>query len=416
MTIRYGCVTCRRPVEAEGIIYECPRCRAAAVSASRRVQPAVGYPRGYLSVVWTPSARAAPGSRIDPLDMLPLRIRGSAAFPAGNTPLVAPARLSARTGYPFLFFKNEALNPSGSLKDRASLLVAEQAVALGETRVALASTGNAGASMACAGAAYGLEIVLFVPAAAPRAKLLPSLLHGARVVPVRGTYDDAYRLSIEYTQARGGINRSTAFNPLTVEGKKTVSVEIYNQMGCRVPDVVYVPTGDGVIYSGTCKGFADLMKAGCSDRMPRVVAVQVEGSNAIARAWREGRETVLDGTSTIADSLSVSRPAAGVMALGCLRRYGGRVVEVSDLQVRAAQAELAKEAGLFVEPSSAAAWAGFLRDRDLVNARSSVVVLLTGTGFKDLKAAEHLVTMPAPCAADLESALRLLADTYGMKD
>ncbi len=126
--------------------------------------------------------------------------------------------------------------------------------------MALASTGNAGASMACAGAALGLEVVLFVPASAPRAKLLQSLLYGARVVPVRGTYDDAFALSIEYTRARGGVNRNTAFNPLTIEGKKTVSIEIWNQLGGRVPDVVYVPTGDGVIVAGVHKGFADLRR------------------------------------------------------------------------------------------------------------------------------------------------------------
>jgi threonine synthase len=288
-------------------------------------------------------------------------------------------------------------------------------MALGEKRVALASTGNAGASMACIGAALGLEVVLFVPASAPRAKLLQSLLYGARVVPVKGTYDDAFALSIEYTRHSGGINRNTAFNPLTVEGKKTVSLEIYNQMDGTVPDVLYVPTGDGVIFSGICKGFADLIKAGCTDRMPRMVMVQTEGSNALARAWREGRETVLAGTSTIADSLSVSRPAAGAMAISCLRRYGGRAVEVSDAQTSAAQAELAKEAGLFVEPSSAVAWAGLLADRGNLDPRASVVVLLTGTGFKDLKAAEALVSMPAPCAPDLQSALRLLSDAHRVR-
>jgi threonine synthase len=374
-----------------------------------------GYPPGCLSVIFEPRVRLGFGASVDPRTFLPYPIGGPNAFPVGGTPLVRSQSLAARAGIPDLRFKNDTLNPSGSLKDRASILVAAQAAALGEKRVALASTGNAGASMACIGAACGLDVVLFVPASAPRAKLLQSLLYGARVVPVKGTYDDAFALSIEYTRHRGGINRNTAFNPMTVEGKKTVSLEIYNQMGGMVPDVVYVPTGDGVIFSGVCKGFADLMKAGCTDRIPRMVMVQTEGSNALARAWREGRETVLAGASTIADSLSVSRPAAGAMAISCLQRYGGRAVEVSDAQTSAAQAELAREAGLFVEPSSAVAWAGLLADRDNLDPRSSVVVLLTGTGFKDLKAAESLVSMPAPCAPDLESALRLLSDSYGIR-
>jgi threonine synthase len=255
-------------------------------------------------------------------------------------------------------------------------------------------------------------VILFVPATAPRAKLLQSLLYGARVVPVSGTYDDAFSLSLSYTRHYGGINRNTGYNPLTVEGKKTVSIELYNQLGCRVPDIVYVPTGDGVIFSGACKGFADLVKAGCAERTPVMVSVQAEGSNAIARSWREGREITLERADTIADSLSVARPASGQMALGFLRQTAGRVVEVSDQEISAAQGELAGQAGVFVEPSSAVAWAGFLKDRPDIDPASRVVVLLTGTGFKDTSAAEKLVSMPAPCAADLESAARLLADVY----
>jgi threonine synthase len=410
--IRYACVTCREPLEAEGIVYRCPRCAGPGQAEGLHL-----WPRGMLGVVWEPARRAALGSPADPIAMLPFPVRSAAEFPVGNTPLAAAPRLAARAGMAAtdLLFKLDSLNPSGSLKDRASSLVAEQAAANGETRVALASTGNAGASMACAGAACGLEVVLFVPASAPRGKLLQALMHGARVVPVQGSYDDAYSLSIEYTRSCGGINRNTAYNPLTVEGKKTVAVEIYNQLGGRVPDVVYVPTGDGVIFSAVCKGFADLVKGGFSDRMPRMAAVQVQGSNAIARGWREGHDTILRATQTIADSLSVRRPAAGAMALACLKRYGGRVVEVSDAQVRAAQVELAREAGFFVEPSSAAAWAGLLKDEERVKTRSSVVVILTGTGFKDLARAESLVRIPPSCAPALEDALRMLRDTYGTR-
>jgi len=267
--------------------------------------------------------------------------------------------------------------------------------------------------MAAAGAALGLEVVLFVPGSAPRAKLLQSLLYGARVVPVRGTYDDAFGLSIEYTAACGGVNRNTAFHPFTIEGKKTVSLEIWNQLGGRVPDVVYVPTGDGVIIAGVHKGFADLVAAGRAERLPVLVAVQASGSNAIARSFREGREVTLAGTSTIADSLAVSSPANGRMALRCLAQSGGRAVEVDDAAIGRAQLELCRGAGLFVEPSSAAAWAGFLADRANVDRRSTVVVLLTGTGFKDVKAAERLAAMPEPCEPRLAAALELLDREYG---
>jgi threonine synthase len=403
MSIRYSCITCGREMESDAAVYLCPACSTAGAAADGRAPRAAGFPRGTLMTLFEPREQLRPGLSVDPLSFLPIRIKHAAAFPAGGTPLVAPRSLRERTGFPNLFFKNDTLNPSGSLKDRASVLVAEQALMLGEKRVTLASTGNAGASMAAAGAAYGLEVVLFVPAAAPRAKLLQAMMHGARVIPVKGSYDDAYGLSIRYTAERGGINRNTAFNPLTIEGKKTVSLEIYNQLDCIPPDVVYVPTGDGVIISGVWKGFADLVKAGLAEKMPVLVCVQAEGSNAISRSWREGRQVVLASCSTIADSLSVACPSNGELALRCLRETRGRAVEVTDKQIAAAQAELARAGGIFVEPSSAAAWAGFLKDAGNLDPADRVVVLLTGTGFKDLGAAERLVAMPEPVELDLSA-------------
>jgi threonine synthase len=414
--ILYSCVTCGRTLESSEVIYLCPEC-------SRTPADPAGFPRGCLSVELTLAegpksgrrSRLSPGQKADTASFLPLPLTRWPSFPVGNTPLIAPERLRTRTGFSNLWLKNDTVSLSGSLKDRASILVAEQAVAMGESRVVLASTGNAGASMSCAGAAYGLQVILFVPAAAPRAKLLQSLMHGARVVPVQGTYDDAFELSIAYTRRYGGINRNTAFNPFTVEGKKTVSLEIYNQLGGQAPDSVYVPTGDGVIFSGACKGFTDLMKAGLTEGLPVVNIVQAEGSNALVRSVREGRETVIPAASTIADSLSVRRPAAGIMALRFLSETKGRAVQVTDQEIQLAQAELAREAGVFVEPSSAAAWAGFLRDRPNVDPKSRVVVLLTGTGFKDTAAAEKLVSLPASCPPSLEEAVKLLSDTYGIR-
>jgi threonine synthase len=407
MAVTYTCTSCGRTFTTDEVVYRCPDCTGKTAEAAH------GFQRGNLSVEFKPARRFMRVKPVDPHAFLPIPIRHAAGYPVGGTPLIAPRRLREKTGYHNLFLKLDSLNPSGSLKDRASLLVAEQAKSHGVSAVTLASTGNAGASMACAGAAYGLRVVLFVPGAAPRAKLLQSLMYGARVVPIQGTYDDAFGLSIQYTQAFGGINRNTGFNPFTVEGKKTVSIEIFNQLGCRVPDVVYIPVGDGVIISGASKGFADLVKAGLVPRLPTIVAVQAEGSNAIARSWKEHREVILARTSTIADSLSVASPACGAMALEWLKRSRGRAVEVSDAEISAAQAELGREAGAFVEPSSAAAWAGFLKDRRNVDASASVAVLLTGTGFKDTAAAEKLVSMPQPCPADLDHARELLQNYYG---
>jgi threonine synthase len=407
VSIRYACVSCGRELETDEVVYRCPHC-----TGPHAARPA-GFLKGALLTLFAPKGRMKRGSPVDPLSFLPYPVP-SREFPVGNTAMAAPRSLREESGLPNLFFKLDSLNPSGSLKDRASLLVAAQALHHGVRRVALASTGNAGASMACAGAALGIEVVLFVPSSAPPAKLLQSLLYGARVVPIRGTYDDAFALSIRSTERFGGINRNTAYNPLTIEGKKTVSLEIYNQLGCVEPDAVYVPTGDGVIISGVWKGFSDLNEAGFTRKVPVMVAAQALGSNAIAMSFKEGREVTLTRAETIADSLCVASPANGEMALQCLGKTGGRAVEVDDAEISRAQAALCR-AGLFVEPSSAAAWAGLLKDRKNLDREARVVVLLTGTGFKDIGAVEKLARIPEACPPDLEAAEKLLEREYGIR-
>jgi threonine synthase len=287
--------------------------------------------------------------------------------------------------------------PSGSFKDRASQLVAAQAIALGEHKIALASTGNAGAAMSCAGAAYGLEIVLFVPETAPVNKLMQSVLYGATVVPVKGTYDDAFALSIVYTERFGGINRNTAYNPMTIEGKKSVSIELFEQLSRTVPDVLYVPVGDGCIFAGVFKGFFDLKEAGLIDQLPRLVCVQSTRSNAISQAWRTGAFNVVDAT-TRADSISVSSPANGRMAVRYIQESDGWAVEVTDEEILDAQLELTREAGIFVEPAAACAWAGIRHDaamlREEFGEDLKVCALLTGTGFKDMAVFNGRISLP----------------------
>ena len=176
------------------------------------------------------------------------------------------AALGDALGFANVWIKNDGLNPSASLKDRASFLVVAEANRLKEKTIVTASTGNAASALAAVCAAAGKRALIFVPENAPKAKLAQMLLYGATVVPVSGTYDDAFRLSLEYTAKRGGLNRNTAYHPLTIEGKKTVGLEIWQQNNWRVPDAILVPTGDGVIISGVHKAFCDLKAAGLISR------------------------------------------------------------------------------------------------------------------------------------------------------
>lgn len=401
--IRYRCCSCGRTLETEDLVYRCSHCSTGN-----------GFQKGNLLVESLPGHSFAPGQIVDPLDLLPLDCRAEArAFPAGNTPLVKPEALCAE--FPGLFCKMDSANPSGSLKDRASLLVAAQARSLGEKRVVLASTGNAGSAMSCAGAALDLDVLLFVPAAAPEEKLAQSLFFGASVVPVQGSYDDAFALSLQYSQGFGGINRNTAYNPLTIEGKKTAALEIYNQMGGSLPDLVYIPTGDGVIYTGLSKGFEDLQRLGLTDRVPRCIAVQAEGSDSLHQSFDRGTEILLKETRTLADSIAVCSPACGEPALQFLEKNQGWTVRVDDEAILQAQSELASRAGLFVEPSSASVWAGIQQDKKTkrIKGNESIVLLLTGSAFKDMGAVKQQIRLPDPVESTLEAAVEFLEKKGG---
>jgi threonine synthase len=329
------------------------------------------------------------------------------AFPAGNTPLVSAPALRRELGMPRLWIKDDTRNPSGSTKDRASLLVAAKAREYGLGTIATASTGNAGTALAAVCAAADLRAVVFVPATAPEGKLIQMLAYGAEVLPVDGTYDQAFELCLAACREFAWYNRNTALNPFTVEGKKTVGLEIARGLAPETPDVVVVPVGDGVILSGVAKGFADLGRAGLIDRLPRLLAVQPVGAAAIARAWRAGSEDVepIPGAHSVADSLTVEAPRAARLCLRRLRETGGGAVTVPDEAILRAIPRLAARSGVFAEPAAAAGLAGLEQaaSEGLVDRDERIVLVVTGAGLKDVAAARRSVRRPDPVAPSLEA-------------
>ncbi len=336
-------------------------------------------------------------------DLLPVEPEYFPPIPVGNTPLWEPENIRRTTGFKRLFIKDDGSNPTASFKDRASFLVSAAAKKFGIKDITLASTGNAGSSMAGIGAAAGQRITLFLPENAPAAKLVQALQYGATVYRVNGNYDMAYDMSLEFTKNKGGINRNTAYNPLTIEGKKTVSLELVNQLG-RAPDVLFVSVGDGCILSGIYKGFRDLKKLGRIDSVPKVVGVQAETSDALSRAFTSGQFTNIP-TSTVADSICVDVPRNGVHALSQLKQFNGEMVTVSDTQIIQAQASLSSSTGLFTEPAGAAAFAGFKKISSTLDPDDVVVVLTTGNGLKDCTSATLGIQVPENLINSVEEIL-----------
>jgi len=419
----FECVDCHAGYPGDQVIYLCPACAASN-------QPGLP-PRGVLKTLYPYQKirEMHSGSSLFDwlqherfLPLLPLHTMASwPRLQVGNTPLyrldnrdsvagtaakeeppVEPVNSMMEDGKPDfkLFLKDDSQNPTLSFKDRASALVSAWARENNIRTLITASTGNAGSSLAGICASQGQESVIVVPAAAPLAKLTQILMYGAILVPVRGTYDDAFDMSVEITARHGWYNRNTAYNPLTVEGKKTVAFELFRQLDYQVPDRIFIPVGDGVIYSAVCKGFEDLLKLGITGRMPVAVAVQSEGSsNLIANL---GRPFVAVASKTVADSISVDVPRCFHMTANYISEYHGETIVVSDGEILSASMQVARTAGIFCEPAAAAAYAGMEKYRRLgiIPAGSTNVVLLTGSGLKDLNAVQSSISMPEPVRSD----------------
>jgi threonine synthase len=405
----FRCSECGLELEERPGLYVCPTCSEKQVPG--------GVTRGVLEVViedlpttW-PSAR--PGSPEFLMAFLPIDDpRHIPPLPVGDTPLLAAPVLCREMGMDHLWVKDDTRNPSGSTKDRASQLVVAKALEYGADTVATASTGNAATALAAVAASAGLRAVVFVPADAPPAKLVQMLSYGAEVLPVAGSYDDAFELSLVACDRFGWTNRNTAFNPFTIEGKKTAALEIAAAMTPDAPDAVVVTAGDGVITSGLAKGFADLEAAGLIAHRPRLVVVQPSGTAAIATALRDGADDIVPvpGAASVADSLTVEAPRNAMLCLREVRASNGAGVIVSDDAILAAIPRLASLTGVFAEPAAAAALAGLdaARAEGLVDRDERVVLMITGSGLKDVAAATRALEMPKPVEAKIDAVIERL--------
>jgi threonine synthase len=400
-TFIYQCSDCGHQIPSGEIVYLCPDC-------SPKQQPDQP-PHGVLKVIYDYKTLSELSFReLEQDKFLPvLPVNELKSFPnlrVGHTPLYEIDVLDGQKNDFDLFLKDDSQNPTFSFKDRASALVSAFAKENGINTIVAASTGNAGSSLAGMCAAQKQKAVIFVPATAPKAKLTQIMMYGATLVPVAGNYDAAFDLSIAATERFGWYNRNTAFNPLTIEGKKTVSFEIFGHLHEQIPDFIFVPVGDGVILSGVYKGFEDLLHLGIIERMPVVVAVQAAGSSNLVD--NVGKETFLvKSSNTLADSISVDIPRNFNMAAGYLTQYHGQMVTVSDDAILNSSSILARNTGIFTEPASAAAFAGFLdyKNRYLIPRGSTNIVLLTGSGLKDLNAVQSLFEIPLPVSPDINS-------------
>jgi len=318
----------------------------------------------------------------------------------GWTPLYKAEHLGRRLDLTKLWLKDDGLNPTGSFKDRASAVVVAKGKEIGVDAITTASTGNAGAALAGLSASAHIPAIIFAPRTAPEAKVAQLLIYGARVFLVKGTYDQAFELSIAASTEFGWYSRNTGYNPFTAEGKKTASFEICEQLaiqksknsntGWSSPDRIFVAVGDGNIITGLWKGLKDLHALGWIENMPKLMGVQSEGAAACYNAWKAGTDAISPvDAHTISDSICVGLPRDGTRAVRAVRETDGAYLTVTDEEVLRAMSTLAHDEGVFAEPAGATSYAGLVKavQDNVVDPDEEIVVLVTGNGLKDISAA-----------------------------
>lgn len=330
----------------------------------------------------------------------------------GWTPLYRAHRLEKELGVKELYVKDDGLNPSGSSKDRASGVAVLKAIEAGAKTIACSSTGNAASSCACQAAHMGLNAVIFVPKRAPIGKATQICLYGATLVKVDGDYKAAFQLSKQAIDKYGWYNRNAAINPFMVEGKKTVSMEIAEQLNFEPTDWVAVSVGDGCTVGGVYKGFAEFFKLGLIKKVPKILGVQSTGCAPFVIASETGEPLKEADENTLADSIAVGIPRNPVKAQNAIKLSHGAWISVPDSDIIKAMSLLGRTEGIFGEPAGVAAIAGIKKavEQGIIKPGETVTTIVTGNGLKDPVNGQKAVSMPEPMKPNLEELDKFLKE------
>ena len=330
----------------------------------------------------------------------------------GWSPLYEEPRLAETLGLGRLFVKDDGQNPTASLKDRASAMAVAKAREAGAKVIACSSTGNAASSLAGNAAAAGLATYIFVPSRAPKGKVAQLMTFGAMVISVQGSYEETFELSKAAIDKWGWYNRNAAINPYLSEGKKTVALEIMEQLNWEVPDYIAISVGDGCTIAGLWKGLKDLYAIGFIDRLPRLLSAQAAGCCPLNRAIASGMPWEPMEENTLADSIAVGVPRNAEKALMAIRESKGLTVNVTDEEIMAAQQLLGRTCGVFGEPAGVTGTAGVkkLCEAGKIGRDDTVVSVVTGNGLKDVANAIAACGDPITIPSDMNRLLAAFAE------
>ncbi|MEA1984294.1 MAG: threonine synthase [Euryarchaeota archaeon] len=346
-------------------------------------------------------------------DLLPIKQK-PVSIQEGGTPLYKCDRLAEKIGVRSLYVKHEGMNPTGSFKDRGMTVGVSKAIELGMETVACASTGNTSAALAIYGAKAGIPAVVLLPEGkVALGKVAQALMHGAKVLSVRGNFDEALDLVRELCDEER-IYLLNSINPYRLEGQKTIGFEIVDQLGFEVPDRVVLPVGNAGNITAIYKGFKEFMKLGITDRVPKMTGIQTEGSCPIVRAVREGADDIIPekNPETIATAIRIGNPVNARKALKAIYESEGTAESVTDDELVQAQKWLAQLEGIGVEPASATSVAGLkkLVDSGVIGHDETVVCVTTGHLLKDPEEVISVSAEPIVVDATIEAIRKVVLD------
>ena len=323
----------------------------------------------------------------------------------GGTPLIEAPRIVSEIGGGFrLFVKYEGLNPTASFKDRGMTLAVTKAAERGASIVVCASTGNTSASAAAYAAAAGMTCLVLIPEGKiAYGKMAQALIHGARTLEVRGNFDDALDIVRELGE-RDEVEVVNSINPFRIQGQKTAAFEVCDTLG-NAPDMHFLPVGNAGNITAYWMGYKEYLEAGRSSGLPRMMGWQAEGAAPIVRG------APVEDPETIATAIRIGNPASWEHAVKAAAESSGTIDMVSDEEILDAHRMLARIAGIFVEPASAAGIAGLLKCHAAggIPDGSTVVATVTGHGLKDPGVAvENSLAKSTVVDADLDSVLAVI--------
>jgi threonine synthase len=393
------CISCHEKYGVDEIVYFCKECGDILEIKIDLEKVALAVKAG--------AYKKSPLSVWRYRDFMPIHEASNVVtLSEGGTGLHRSERLGEALGLTDLWIKNEGENPTGSFKDRGMTVGVTKAVELGAKHVICASTGNTSASLAAYAARAGIKCTVLIPSGKiAYGKLSQAMIHGAKVLQVKGNFDEALEFVLKLAEKHRSIYLLNSINPFRIEGQKSLGYEICEQLGCNAPDRLIVPVGNAGNISAIWKGFSEFYKLGLISKLPKMTGIQAVGSAPIVKAVKSHSEKIVPITEpeTVATAIRIGAPVSWKKAINAINDSHGTAETVTDEEILDAQKLLAQVEGIFVEPASASSIAGLkkLVRNGVINKNERVVCVTTGHGLKDPDIAVKMGEKPVEVEAEM---------------